>query len=233
MSETKTQQEKQPEATIDQAALTKAKNDAVAANIRILENFYSFLIGFGLTQATLKLADYWIEGGLSLEIAGPTVLYVTLLVTIVPFYQGMNRFLYATHVVRPLQKPGSRSSPLLIDIYAFILMSCIIFAMGRFLEDPVMFFYLWTALLTIDICWTIFVWRYQGGRNPRWAWNNLTFLILAWVYWLFLQSQYVDLVPNNLIAMLPYGFVLFEIGRTVFDYRINWDFYFPPEYKGG
>ena len=215
------------------AALKKAKDDAVAANIKILENFYSFLISFALTQATLKLADIWSDYGLDVQVAGPSFLYLSLLVTIVPFYQGMNRFLYATHVVRPLEKPGSRSSPLLVDIYAFVFMSCIIFAMGRFLKDPVGFFYLWSTLLAVDVTWSIFVWRFQDSRNPLWAWNNLTFLVLAWLYWIALHTPsnwpYRFLWPE----FLPYGFVLFEIARSIFDYRINWKFYFPPEFKGG
>lgn len=228
-----TENEKDATSIVDDVSLKKARDDAVAANIKILENFYSFLISFALTQATLKLADIWSSNGWSMALIGPSVLYASLLVTIVPFYQGMNRFLYATHVVRPLEKPGSRSSPLLVDIYAFALMSCIIFAMGRFLTDPTAFFYLWSALLAIDVLWSIFVWRFQGSRNPLWAWNNLTFLGLAWVYWLGLHLS--SNMPYRFMwpEILPYGFVAFEVARSIFDYRINWKFYFPPEYKGG
>ncbi len=219
---------------IDTAALKKAKDDAVAANIKILENFYSFLISFALTQATLQLANIWSEHGLDLKVAGPTLLYVSLLVTIVPFYQGMNRFLYVTHVVRPLEKPGFRSSPLLIDIYVFALLSCIIFAMGRFLKDPNVFFYLWSALLAVDVIWSVFVWKFQRSRNPLWAWNNLGFLVLAWIYWAVMHF-FPSGLPYHFRwpEILPYGFVAFEIARSIFDYRINWKFYFPPEYKGG
>ena len=217
---------------IDQPALKKAKDDAVSAHIKILENFYSFLISFALTQATMKLADGWITNGFSLKMLGAAVLYISLLVTIVPFYQGMNRFLYATHVVRPIEKPGSRSSPMLLDIYAFLLMSCILFAMGRFLSDPTTFFYLWSALLLIDIAWTIVVWKIQGSRTPIWAWNNLLFLGLAWGFWACARSLAIPPCLTGIERVLPYGFVLFEIGRTVRDYQINWKYYFPAEYRG-
>jgi hypothetical protein len=117
---------------INDAALKKAKDDAASANIKILENFYSFLISFALTQATLNLADGWIADGISIQTLGRSILYTSLLITIVPFYQGMSRFLYETHIIRPIEKPESRSTPMLLDIYAFLLMSCLLFSMGRF-----------------------------------------------------------------------------------------------------
>jgi hypothetical protein len=219
--------------SVNEVALKKARDDAVAAYIKVLENFYSFLISFALTQATMKLADGWIADGLSMSTLGRGVLYLSLLITIVPFYQGMNRFFYVTHVVRPIEKPGSHSSPMLLDIYAFLLMSCILFAMGRFLDRPIEFFYLWSALLAVDIGWTTLVWGIQKGRQPIWAFNNLIWLCLAWLYWAALSS-WSPLTPylHDLEPVTPYGFVLFEIGRTIFDYKINWRFYFPFEYRG-
>lgn len=218
--------------SVDEAALKKAKDDAVSANIKILENFYSFLISFALTQATMKLADSIISSGLSWELIGKAALYASLLVTIVPFYQGMNRFLYVTHVVRPIEKPGFRSSPMLLDIYAFLLMSSILFAMGRFLDNPIIFFYLWSALLVIDIIWTIIVWKIQKGRNPIWAWNNVLWLSIAWAYWALVHFYAIPEFGETAAIALPYGFVFVEFARTVRDYKINWDFYFPPEYRG-
>ena len=218
---------------INDAALKKAKDDAVSAYIKILENFYSFLISFALTQATMKLIDGWILNGISADTLGRGVLYASLLITIVPFYQGMNWFLYVTHVVRPIEKPDSRSSPMLLDIYAFLLMSCLLFAMGRFLDNPVTFFYLWSTLLSLDVTWSILVWRIQKGRRPIWAGNNFIWLCLAWLYW-GTSAYWASSRPclRSIEPLAPYGFVLFEIGRSIFDYRINWQFYFPFEYRG-
>jgi hypothetical protein len=218
------------ETAVNQIALKTAKDDAVVANVKILENFYTFLVGFALTQATMKLADTWISTGLNEAILGEVILYASLLVTIVPFYQGMHRFLYVTHVVRPIEKPDSCSSPILLDVWAFLLMSCILFAMGRFLDDPTTFFYLWSSLLCLDILWTTIVWKVQKSRNPIWAWNNLLWLILAWLYWATVHL--VCLAPPAATKLLPYGFVFFEVLRTVRDYKVNWNFYFPPKYRG-
>ncbi len=215
------------------AALKKSKDDAVAANIKILENFYSFVISFALTQATMRLVDSWTKEGIDTTIFEQCVLYFALVITIVPFYQGMNRFLYVTHVIRPLEKPDFRSSPMLLDIYSFLVMSCIIFAMGRFLDNPRAFFYLWSALLTIDIVWSVIVWRVQKSRSPYWAWNNLAWLCIAWAFY---YATNLNTVSSRLSLstkeLLPYAFVCFVVLRTLNDYRINWKFYFPEEYKG-
>ena len=217
---------------VDHAALKKAKDDSVAANIKVLESFYAFLISFALTQATMKLADGWIADGISFDTLGRGVLYISLLITIVPFYQGMNRFLYVTHVVRPIEKPNSRTSPILLDIYAFLLMSCVLFAMGRFLDNPIGFFYLWSGLLALDIVWSLLVWFIQRGRAPKWAANNMLWLVLAWVYWIIFQKTSFSEHFGTWAPVGLYGFVLFEIARTVCDYSINWSFYFPLEYRG-
>jgi len=218
---------------INPAELKRVKDAAVAANIKILENFFSFVIGFALTQATMNLVDTWTQAEVTKLPVGATVLYAALLVTIVPFYQGMSRFLYETHVVRPLQKPGARSSPMLLDIWAFMAMSCIIFAMGRFLNDPIWFFYLWSLLLVTDIAWTLTVWWIQKSRVPKWALNNAIWLILAWGYWWAIhRTGFPTTIKPGLLPALAYGFVLFEALRSVFDYWINWKFYFPPEYRG-
>lgn len=221
------------EVEINKAELKRVTDAAVAANIKILENFFSFVIGFALTQATLKLVDAWTAASEGALPFGATVLYFALLITIVPFYQGMSRFLYATHVVRPLERPGSRSSPMLLDIWAFLLMSCIIFAMGRFLNDPIWFFYCWTLLLLIDITWTLLVWWIQRSRVPKWALNNAIWLALAWGYWWAIhRTSFPTAMRADLLPAFAYGFVAFEAMRSVFDYWINWKFYFPPEYRG-
>lgn len=217
---------------VDEEAVKAAKNKAVEASIRILENFYSFLISFALTQATLKLIQTW-QSDQGVNAVGASVLYASFLVTLVPFYQGMNRFLYETHVVRPLQKPKSRSSPMLFDIWAFILMSTFLFVMGWSIASPYIFFYAWSALLSIDIIWTTLVWVIQGSRKPIWALNNLFFLGLAWMYWIIIYA--LSGVPSydaGVMSTLIYGFVVFEVARSVMDYKINWSFYFPPEFRG-
>lgn len=219
-------------ALVDGKAIEAAKAKAVEASIRTLENFYSFLISFALTQGTLQLLMTW-QSERSWRSVGATVLYSSFLITLVPFYQGMNRFLYETHVVRPLQKPESRSSPMLLDIWAFILMASLLFVMGWSITSPFIFFYAWSGLLAIDVVWTTLVWIIQGSPRPIWAFNNLLFLACGWIYWISIYA--ISGIPGfnkDVLSTLIYGFVVFEIARSIRDYRINWKFYFPPEFRG-
>ena len=220
------------EKPIDSAALKKAKDDAVAANIKILENLYSFLISLALTQATIKLVDTTISKGISLHFLDNFALYASLLATIVPFYQGMNRFLYETHVVRPLEKPDFKSSPMLLDIYSFLLMGSAIFAMGRFVDNPPNFFYLWSILLIVDVAWSLIVWKIQKSRAPIWALNNFFWLALSWALW-GINHNFPELLAGSAKDRIAtYGLAILQIFRSILDYKINWKFYFPPEYKG-
>ncbi|MEC4591908.1 DUF1937 family protein [Nitrospirillum amazonense] len=214
-------------AQIDEKSLKKARDDSVSANIKVLENFYSFVISFALTQATMKFIDTCISSGSNVDIYGELALYISILILIVPFYQGMNRFLYDTHVVRPIKKPNDPTSPILLDIYAFLLMSILIFSLGRFLDDPRVFFFIWSSLLFVDIIWSITVWKIQGGRkNPIWAWNNLTFLIVSWAIWIAFYHFSIKFPYSD------YVFVILNVARTLNDYKQNWSFYFPPEFRG-
>ena len=217
---------------VDEEAVKAAKNKAVEASIKTLENFYSFLISFALTQGTLKLLLTW-QSDQSWRSVGATVLYVSFLITLVPFYQGMNRFLFETHVVRPLEKPAARSSPMLFDIWAFLLMASLLFVMGWSITSPYIFFYAWSALLALDIIWTTLVWIIQGSRKPIWAINNLAWLGCGWAYWVILYAlSGVPSFDKAVLATLIYGFVVVEVVRSIMDYRINWKFYFPPEFRG-
>jgi hypothetical protein len=227
------EKQKMTDKPVASSELKKAQDDALSASIKVFENFYSFLISFAITQATLKIAIALDSIHRASDAIGYVLLYIAFLATIVPFYQGMNRFLYSTHVVRPLEKPDSKASPLLLDIYAFLTMGCIIFLMGRYLDNPYKFFYLWSCLLVVDIIWSLIVWQVQNSKQPIWALNNFIWLIFAWTYW---YAAFLLRHINNVDAVgahwLPYGLVFIQCMRSFFDYKINWKFYFPHEYRG-
>lgn len=213
--------------------LKKAREDAVAANIKILENFYSVLIGLAVTRATLSIIDTWKVAKfdpIPYPAIGATILFASLMITIVPFYQGMNRWLYDAHVVRPLEMPTAKRHPLFLDLNAFFLLSGILMAMGQFLDNVHVYFYLWVALLIIDIIWAASVAMIRGQNI--WFKNNIFWLVISLLYWILVVESHRDFgLPLQYHPALAYGIVIFELLRTIFDYRFNWDFYFPPEYR--
>jgi hypothetical protein len=107
--------------------------------------------------------------------------------------------------------------------------------MGRKLDQPIVFLELWTALLTIDIIWTLIVLRVQRGTRPTWALNNSIWLCIAWAVWMgspwVLMKMGVSL-PGQ-IPFMVWLIALIEIGRSVTDYKLNWAFYFPDDHRRG
>ena len=149
------------------------------------------------------------------------VISIAFLSTIVPFYHGMNRHLYKSHVQQFDTKAQRHPIWLLIDIFAFILEAGLLFSMGRNVDKPNIFLWLWTSLLTFDIIWSFAIWRIKKSEKPKWALNNLIFLSIAWGFWLGLPFLTGSLIIK--VCLL----VVVEVCRSISDYKINWPYYFP------
>lgn len=205
------------------------------ATVETLQRFYSVIIAIALTSGLAKFITS-LESSASIPASVSLVaLAVAFLSTVVPFYHGMERHLYITHTLKPDVGEGGKPIPLLVDILAFIFEGGILFAMGGKLDQPIVFLQLWTALLIVDIIWTLIVWRVERGTSPIWAWNNFIWLCIAWTIWLgspwVLMKTGISL-PDQ-IPVMVWLIALVEIGRSVTDYRANWAFYFPDSHRRG
>lgn len=208
--------------------LEQAENDAVRENVGTLETLYTLIIGLALTHATYQISEAW--GQLStIESASAVILYTSFLFTIIPFYQGMGRFLYETHVVRPLRKPGAHESPMLLDTLAFVALSILFFVLGGQMSNVHMFFYIWSAVLIVDIAWSLLVWGIQRSRLPNWAFNNFVWLAASWGYWLVVVDADRTFYPQ---FVYEHAIAIFVVGRSIADYSFNWRFYYPKSYTG-
>ena len=126
------------------------------------------------------------------------------------------------------QKASTTSS----DIFSFIFEGSILL-MGSNLNDPETFLRLWSALLLVDMIWSIIVWTIQRGLRPTWVRNNLIWLIAAWSVWGALEwvLAKAGIKDSDQLAFLSCVFALMEIGRSFTDYALNWDFYFPDQHR--
>jgi hypothetical protein len=205
------------------------------ATVETLQRFYSVIIAIALTSGLAKFITALEFSDSTLESVSLVALGIAFLSTVVPFYHGMERHLYITHILEPTVGKGGKPIPLLVDILAFIGEGGILFAMGRKLDQPIAFLPLWTALLIVDITWTLIVWRVERGTRPIWARNNFIWLCIAWAIWLgspwILMKTGVSL-PNQ-IPVMVWLIALVEIGRSVTDYKENWGFYFPDDHRRG
>lgn len=203
-------------------ALEEAKEDS----IHTLQQLYSVIVALALTHAILKLGEIWPSIQSTEHRLKIAAISVAFLSTIVPFYHGMNRHLYETHIRNSETGKHGHPIPLLIDIFVFILESGFLFAMGRTLDSPTNFLLLWGLLLLLDIVWSLVVYKFQKGPKPSWALNNLVWLTIVLIGY-FALPQLFENIRGAVISYGVYLLVVAEVSRSIVDYYLNWDYYFP------
>jgi hypothetical protein len=153
---------------------------------------------------------------------------ITFLLLILPFYQGMNRYLLQTYGVAAAPSHPWPAVRFVLDGAAFLIESAVFFAMSRNLvNNRWRYFYsIVLVLLLVDSCWGLSALAYASpGASvaiESWIKLNVGFSIfLVLLIWLGKKWDWDDLAVAVIgaIAML---------GRTICDYVISWDFYFSP-----
>jgi hypothetical protein len=211
----------------------ETKQDEWKATVETLQKFYSVIVALALTGGLINLISSWGKAETISSYVSLIAIASAFLVTIVPFFHGMERHLYTTHILNPELGAGGKPTPLLVDIFTFIIEGSVLFMMGSNLNDPKIFLRLWSALLVIDIVWSLVVWRIQRGPRPLWALNNLIWLCIAWLVWVLLQWSLArsGYSSSSGLALFACVFALIEIGRSCTDYLFYWSLYFPDEHR--
>jgi hypothetical protein len=184
-----------------------------------LQRLYAMIIALALTTSvgvlTVSLGLNQ-PSGVPFSHTGsvPTVLmFVAFLSTLVVFYQGMNRHLDETFVCGDL---ANSHLPLLLDLLVFLAESLILVLIANTINRPVTFFYAWTSLLAVDIAWGLALfWVQRRKATLWWVVNNFGFVFGAWLCWRVLA-------PENVLLL-----AVIEVLRSINDWRMNWEFYFP------
>jgi len=148
---------------------------------------------------------------------------VAFLLIIVPFYHGANRYLDQTYV---FQKVPIKPFTLLVDFFVLFLEAMIFYWMALRLTEWETFFSLLLVLLVVDIVWIIFVYFYSQTFSDVKKWgliNTITVCVMA----IFL---YTPLLPNEI---KPAGLAILTSIRTLVDYILNWNFFYPKRESGG
>jgi hypothetical protein len=148
----------------------------------------------------------------------------SFLLLILPFYQGMNRYLLITYGEQaPTPKPDAVF--LIIDGASFMIESALFFAMSRTLgiDKWRRFYWVVFTLLVVDSVWGATVMMHATSPASeviaRWLKLNVVTAIFILLFIIF-GRRFRKL---HLLAALGTFAMLV---RTVCDYRISWDFYF-------
>lgn len=192
---------------------------AISRAVESLANIYAVVIGLALAQAIETLVVKSPSSGIGVDI-GKTCEglppFVALVATLVPFWHGMNRHLdrcYVTKTGSPIQKA------ILLDVFAFFFEAILLFAAAWCLRDSLGTFYCLGLLLVVDMMWGLgshFIhFRGEASHVIKWAGINIGAGFFA--------SFAFALPFQGKVWLL----MLIAIVRTIADYWLCTDFYFP------
>jgi hypothetical protein len=190
-----------------------------------LQRIYTFVVSLSVVEALRRVLtdlpkipelDVWLRLGV-------------VLVTVIPFYHGANRYLDAAYVT------GERSSvryALLVDFLFLFVEGILFFVLSLVIREASWFYIVFVILLAIDILWVLstgFTSRVERGAVDipgigRWALINvfcvLIVLLIHWTAMLPVQFWKYSFAQ-------PALFCVAAILRSFFDYYFQWTFYYP------
>jgi len=195
--------------------------NATAPIIANLRNVFAIVLSLSLGEAYKQcVADTAANNGTDWIRWGSVRSLSSFLLLVIPFFQGMARFLdvaYQGHVT-----PQGYGRHLLFDIFAFTLEASGFFVMSRTLRPQQWrkFYGAIVAILVVDATWAYITVHFRHIPDVApWMWSNLFFLIALGVILLVCRRKRDTLGQNvALVAMVL---------RTAADYYFSWSFYFP------
>lgn len=183
-----------------------------------LQNIYAVVIALAIAQAIQSLLKDPVRGTLleRNEILTGLPAFVALLVTLVPFWHGMNRHLDRCYLEK---KSAVAQGGLLLDFAIFFIEASLLFAAAWSLKSGIYSFIALGLLLLVDMVWGFVshIIHFPGQKSHvrRWSAINLGAIVLA-----ILVVTYA-FQPKTIVLMV------IAIVRTIVDYWLCWDFYFP------
>ncbi len=201
-------------------------SEAQANSVRNLENLYSVIVGLGLSLAIFNLIDTT-RGAVPIKLE-LVPFFLAFLVTLIPFYHGALRHLDITYV----EKGGKqvRTGALLADFSILFIESCFLLALAVLLPTPQFFAWGLATLLSIDTIWGFaahigFSQEVKPKAELRWALINLITTGVLVIYF-----GAIGIFPPTAGASEPklaIGILSVSVVRTVIDYALCWNFYYP------
>jgi len=183
-----------------------------------LQQIYAVVIALAISQAIQSLLKDPARGTVldlgQIAVGLPPLL--AFLFTLVPFWHGMNRHLDRCYLEK---KSAVRQGALLLDFGTFFIEASLLFAAGWSLRSGIDSFTYLGALLSVDMLWGFISHQihFPGQKSyvRKWAAINVVTIALAVgiVAYPFMHKTHV------LMAL--------AILRTIIDYWLCWDFYYP------
>jgi hypothetical protein len=214
------------------------------SSVRHLQTLYTIVAGLALSDAIGWLFREDRLGGQSVWDLAPML--VAFVVTLVPFYHGALRHLDDNYLIDQSAHEVKATS-LAVDFVFLFLESCLLFVLAHLIDRTDIFLLLFLGLLVVDIVWAV-VFHVTSptsrrattelallftskdkhlGAQLKWTANNLMFVVIGGAAGaIFVWGGDVASEWERVVIMIV------AVLRTINDYRISWDFYFPPARQG-
>jgi hypothetical protein len=183
-----------------------------------LQKIYAVVIALAIAQAIQSLLKDPANGTLldGNQIVAGLPAFVALLVTLVPFWHGMNRHLDRCYLEK---KTAVAQGGILLDFATFFIEASLLFAAGWSLRSGIYSFIALGLLLSVDMVWGLIshTIHFPGQKSHVRLWSAINLFAIGIAI---------------LIVLFPFeyktiGLMVIAIMRTIVDYWRCWDFYFP------
>lgn len=207
-----------------------SKSDLEKARTRSVDNLqrlYTVVVSLAITESLRRILQAQLDLSASIKPGYESwLMFSALIVTIVPFYHGANRYLDATYVT------GERTAnpvALMIDFLALLIEGLALFAVAMLVGKAQEFYVGLACLLVFDAIWVGFtrlVSKDNGGERAGYLiWLTVNLLAAISLYLSFC-SNILSFKWNTFLNAQIAG-LLIAVFRTVFDYWWVWGFYYP------
>jgi hypothetical protein len=199
-----------------------------------LQRLYTVVISLAVTESLRRLLSALMEADPSKRPDYTSwLMFAALLVTIIPFYHGANRYLDATYVTGERK---ARAPALMIDFVMLFLEGLIFFALAMLVGRAAHFYTGLACVFILDAVWVGFTRITSSGSNDTapsyvvWAIVNVVAAVIMMLsFWSnILNFSFWSTEQARQIAALTIALL-----RTVYDYSSVWSFYYPESGSSG
>lgn len=199
------------------------------SSVKNLQTLYSIVIGLSLVQAVRTIIGDPVG---QIDVGGIPY-FLSFFFILVPFYHGALRHLDSTYIEAPSKRV--KSGALMADFLLLFLEAVLFLALSMVIKAHELFAWLMSALLLLDTVWGFLAHLafsdrshstgVEKGWTPegKWATINVVSCVILVLFIIFSPRT-----PLWLFDSFGVGLCAICILRTVIDYMLTWDFYFPP-----
>ncbi len=181
-----------------------------------LKGIYAIMVALAITNSINTLFKGNPESIIDESILIHIPILTAFFFTIVPFFHGMNRHLDVSYLTKTTKTQGF----LLFDFFIFCLESITLVIFSIRYTNELEGFYILAVLLVVDVIWGILAsiihYRKVKIGTINWVAINVITIFIG-----FLILRFISPLSQK------YFLCLLAIFRTIFDYKVNWQFYFP------